>query len=40
MGQAIRRVLNQLIDELSAKARKYEESEKRIREMAKVRVEN
>jgi hypothetical protein len=31
MGQAVRKILNQIIEELSAKARKFEESEKRIK---------
>lgn len=36
MGVLLKKHFNQLIDELGAKARRYEEGEKRIKELGKM----
>jgi hypothetical protein len=38
MAQGVRKVLTQIIEELAAKARRYEEGEQRIRELGKARA--
>jgi hypothetical protein len=39
MGQWLRRSLNGIVDELAARARRYEEGELKVRELGRMHVE-
>jgi hypothetical protein len=40
LGQSFRKILSQVVEELGSKARRYEEGERRIKEIGRMRVES